>query len=142
MRFATAHRWLMYLTFAGLALSGLCWTWLDLAHGLGPSPDATVQLAKAWLGKLHGAFAMLALAAFGSALAVHVPTGWVGSARRASGLVLVAAILLLGATGYLLYYASSETLREWSAWLHLGIGFAVCAAVVWHRLDGAAARRA
>ena len=134
MRFATAHRWLLYLAFAGVALSGLAWTWLDLVHGFGPSPEQFIQLAKAWLGKAHGAFAMLGLVAFGSALAIHVPTGWAGNARRASGIALVAATLLLAVTGFLLYYAGSDTLREWSTWLHLGAGVAVCAAFAGHRI--------
>jgi hypothetical protein len=138
MRFATAHRWMLYGTFTGLALTGLAWFWLDLAHGLGPSPDDAIQLAKAWLGKGHGAFAMLGLVGFGSALAIHVPTGWVGNARRASGLALVATTLLLAVTGFLLYYAAGEDLRAWSAWIHLGAGIATCAAFAWHRLARAA----
>ncbi|HEX9397253.1 MAG TPA: hypothetical protein VF943_11010 [Burkholderiales bacterium] len=137
MRFSTVHRWLLVLAFAGIAISGLAWAGLDLVNGFGPSPDAAVQSAKSWLGRVHGAFAMLALAAFGSALAIHVPTGWSASARRASGLVLVVATILLAATGYLLYYAGSETLRDWSTWLHLGAGVAVCAAFGWHRVFGA-----
>ena len=133
VRFATLHRWMMDLAFAGLALSGLAWTGIDLAYGLGPSADTAVQAAKAWLGRTHGAFSMLALAAFGSALALHVPEGWVAGARRSSGLGLVIATCVLAATGYLLYYAGSDALRDWSIWLHIGAGVAVCAVFAAHR---------
>ena len=136
MRFSTVHRWLLFLAFAGIAVTGLAWAGLDLVNGFGPSPGAAVQSAKSWLGRVHGAFAMLALAAFGSALAIHVPAGWSASARRVSGLVLVIATSVLAATGYLLYYAGSETLRDWSTGLHLGAGAAVCAAFAWHRVFG------
>jgi hypothetical protein len=137
MRFATFHRWLLYVAFAGIAASGLAWTGVDLVDGFGPSANAAVQSAKFWLGRVHGAFAMLALAAFGSALALHVPAGWLAAARRVSGLALVFATCVLAATGYLLYYAGSDALRDWSVWLHLGAGVAVCVAFAWHRVFGA-----
>ena len=132
---------MLYLAFAGVAVTGLAWSWVDLAHGLGPNADDTLQLAKTWLGKTHGAFALLALVAFGSTLAMHMPTGWAAGARRVSGLMLVAATLFLAASGYLLYYAAGETLRTWSAWLHIAAGIAICAAFAWHRLAGAGRRR-
>src|SRR5258705_2607891 len=139
MRFATLHRWMLYLAFAGVAASGIAWGGIDLVDGFGPSANAAVQSAKFWLGRVHGAFAMLALAAFGSALALHVPAGWLASARRASGLALVVATGLLATTGYLLYYAGNDALRDWNVWFHLGAGVAVWPGFAPHPVLGAQA---
>ena len=52
------------------------------------------------------AAAMAILIAFGSVLAVHVPTGWSLRRNLASGVGMLTSMALLTITGWLLYYAS------------------------------------
>ena len=134
MGFATAHRRFLLLTCAGLAVTGLVWAWIDLRHGFGPVDDASLQAARAWLGRAHGAFAMLGLAAFGSVVATHVRCNWSAGSRRGSGIALAAICCGLALSGYFLYYGSDDTLRAASAWAHIVAGIAATAAFALHWL--------
>jgi hypothetical protein len=138
MGFSALQRNFLLLVFAGLAASGLVWAWSDVAHGLGPVDDETVQAARAWLGRAHGAFAMLGLLAFGAVAATHLPRSWNAGSRRASGIALAAIFLVLALTGYLLYYASGDFLRAMSAYAHIAAGVAAIAAFALHWLWRAA----
>ena len=134
MGIAPAHRRFLLLTCAGLAVTGLAWTWIDLRHGFGPLDDASLQAARAWLGRTHGAFAMLGLAAFGSVAATHVSCNWSAGSRRGSGMALVAMCCMLAVSAYFLYYGSDDTLRAASAWAHIAAGIAATAAFALHWL--------
>jgi type IV secretory pathway VirB2 component (pilin) len=126
VRFTALHRRLLLIALMALALTGLAWTALDLAYGIGPVEDPSPQLAKAWLSRLHGALAMAALVALGSVLPLHMPAGWRARAHLASGLSVVLLAASLVASGYLLYYAADEGLRWLSVYAHIAAGIAVC----------------
>jgi hypothetical protein len=134
MGFAVAHRRFLLLTCAGLAATGLAWTWIDLRYGFGPVDDAWLLSVRAWLGRTHGAFAMLGLAAFGSVAVTHVRCNWGEGQRRASGIALVALFGLLAVSAYLLYYGSEGPLRSASAWAHIAAGVVVIVVFAVHWL--------
>jgi hypothetical protein len=85
---------------------------------------------------------MLGLLAFGAAAATHLPRSWIAGSRRASGIALVAIILVLALTGYLLYYAAGDFLRAASAYAHIAAGVAAIAAFALHWLWRAASAAA
>jgi hypothetical protein len=109
------QRWLLYSASAVLLLTGVCWA---LLHYGGVHP----YLSEAGLMKWHGAAAMALLVAIGSVLPAHVPTGWVAMRSRTSGTTMLAGCGLLAVTGYVLYYAGNETVREAASYVHLALG--------------------
>jgi hypothetical protein len=141
LRFSILHRRLLLIALGGLALTGLTWTWLDLAYGLGPVDASVAQLAKTWLGRLHGALAMAALVALGSVLPLHLPAGWRARTHLASGLSFLGTGAVLVASGYLLYYGADEGLRWLSAYGHIAAGIAACVLFAIHWFAGAQKRQ-
>ena len=65
---------------------------------------------------------MAFLVAFGSLLPGHVAQGWKLGRNVGMGAALLTAALLLGASGWGLYYAGGETLREWLSTGHWAVG--------------------
>ncbi len=126
MRFSVLHRRLLLGALVSVALTGLAWTVLDLAYGIAPVETQAAQLAKAWLGRLHGALAMAALVALGSVLPLHLSVGWKARAHLVSGLSIVTIAAALVASGYLLYYAADESVRGISVYAHIAAGIAGC----------------
>jgi hypothetical protein len=119
-RLHPAHRLLLYAALIVLWATGAAWEAL--------SPGAAASLVM----KMHGAAGMLTLVLLGTLLAQHVPAGWASCKNRQSGAILVAALLWLVLTGYLLYYAGSESLRWYAAQSHLWVGIAAGAVVGLH----------
>ena len=140
MGFATAHRRFLLLSCAGLAATGLAWTWIDLRYGFGPVDEPSLQAARAWLARAHGALAMLGLAAFGSVAATHIRCNWSAGSRRVSGIALTAVSCVLAVSAYFLYYVSGDALRNASAWAHIVAGAAATVVFVLHWLAPNAGR--
>ena len=106
----------VYLSFGLLLLTGAWWMYeqarLDDLHW--------VTLPRL-LMKIHGGAAMLALVVLG-ALTAHIRRGWKADKNRLSGALLIAVNVFLIVTGYGLYYAGGEALREWLSRWHAWIG--------------------
>ena len=109
-RLHPAHRALLYTIIVVLFLSGALWQ---------------AGIARTMLIKVHGGAAMASLVVLGSLLARHVVAGWQARTNRASGMGLLAALLWLIVSGYLLYYAGDEALRAYAAQSHFWIGLAL-----------------
>jgi glucose uptake protein GlcU len=75
--------------------------------------------------KIHGAAAMAVLVLIGMLLSGHVRFAWRARRNRANGSVFLSAFAVLTITGYGLYYAGGEMLREWTSWIHLALGLAL-----------------
>jgi hypothetical protein len=117
----------------GLWASGVVWL---LAHyfwiGQGDfGPE--ISPAEPWALNVHGAFAMLALWFTGLLWGVHVLRGWKMKRGRWSGGIMLAALLLLGVTGYLLYYLGDEVWRAGASLIHWLVGLALLPIFFWHR---------
>ena len=115
-----AQRILLYSALLVLLATGVAWA------ALSPGPWA------AWLMKIHGGAAMLALVLAGTLIAHHIPAGWTSLKNRRSGVLLLAALGWLAASGYLLYYSGSESLRFFASQSHLWIGLAASVVVALH----------
>ncbi|MBI2517152.1 MAG: DUF4405 domain-containing protein [Opitutae bacterium] len=90
---------------------------------------------------LHGSAAMLALLLIGTLVPLHMKRGWHTQLNRPNGIMLVSLVALLSLTGYGLYYAGGEALRAAASLVHLGLGLAFPAALLWHIVRGRRARR-
>ena len=68
---------------------------------------------------------------------MHVEKGWSRGRLRKSGVLLVAGLVTLIVTGYLLYYVGSDTARAVTSVVHWGLGLAAIGLYWAHRLaDG------
>lgn len=93
---------------------------------------AIVHPIEPWSLKVHGA-AILAFAVLaGSLWPVHIRPAWRAHQNRRSGVSMVVMLMLLTVTGYLLYYGSGDTLRDWVGLIHWAFGLGVPALVLLH----------
>jgi len=117
--------------------------WL-IAHYL-LSSEGTFGLAgspsEPWWLKAHGAFAFLSIWMAGLLGGMHVANAWGQHRRRWSGGTLLAAVLVLIVTGYLLYYVGADRPRALISALHWILGLCLPAAYLTHRLTHRFRRR-
>jgi hypothetical protein len=68
---------------------------------------------------------MAVLVLIGMLLSGHVRFAWRARRNRANGSVFLSVFAVLTVTGYGLYYAGGEMLRQWTSWIHLVVGLAL-----------------
>ncbi len=85
-----------------------------------------------WLMKIHGAASMLFIFLSGTLLYGHMLNAWHQERNRIAGGVVAACLLLIGLSGYGLYYFDGELLRRATEWLHWIIGFGLPLLLWWH----------
>lgn len=105
----------------------------EVDRGFGPEPAP----ARAPLLHAHAVVGLAFLVLFGCLWSEHIEPGLKKRKRRRSGLALLAAFGILFATVPLLYYASGEAARAWTAAVHTWLGAALLAPFLIH----ASARR-
>ena len=132
------QRYFLYAVLALLFLSGVAWAYWNY---LVSSPGDFETSAKAWTMKIHGAAAMVVLVLVGMLLSGHVRFAWRARRNRANGSVFLGAFAVLTITGYGLYYAGGEKLRDWTSWIHLAVGVALPILLLIHILLGRRTRR-
>lgn len=127
-------RWLKPLFWGAGALllfTGLLWLWLHYRYGTA-SAEGLPHPAEHPLIQAHGLAALLFTLALGALGPVHVPRGWREGRNKRSGLLLITSAALLLASGYALYYFTSEEWRPWVGGLHAGVGSAMALVVGLH----------
>jgi hypothetical protein len=139
---AVGYRRLIHATGLVLWASGVGWLafhyFVRTKGEFGPSQSPY----ESWWLKLHGAAAFLTLFALGLLWGMHVLKGWASRNRRLSGGGLLALLVALSLTGYLLYYAGSDEVRAAASLAHWIPGLALPAIYLIHRLRAARARQA
>lgn len=136
---ARAHRRGVYLLLALTALllaSGLAWLVFDAMFTVENEFGPVKHPLQAWMLRVHGAFAMAMLVAFGALLPNHVRPFWSARRNRRAGVVLLALVLGLALTGYLLYYLGDEAWRVLTARIHWIGGVALALAFPPHMAFG------
>ncbi|WP_051362310.1 hypothetical protein [Solimonas soli] len=133
-RLGARRKQAFHLIGLGIWLSGIAWLVLHyLLRRQGEfGPEA--HPLEPWSLKCHGAFAFAALWMSGTLWAVHVVNGWEQKRRRLSGALVFALLALLIVSGYLLYYAGDEDLRNATSIVHWACGVAIALAYAIHRL--------
>ena len=132
LRLAPGHRRFAYAAIAAIWLSGVLW----LVYHYGLQREGSFGLEphplEAWWLRLHGLAAFVSLFAFGLLWGVHIRAGLAFARRRLSGLLLLVLLVVLSLSGYLLYYAGEEMLRDAVRVAHWVIGLALLPPFVVH----------
>lgn len=142
IRLGRWHQGAVYGATGALAVSGIVWLVLHYFFSVpgeyGPRPHPL----ETWMLRVHGAAAMAGLIIYGSLLPVHIRRAWSIRRNIVLGVGLVAVMLLLTVTGYLLYYSGDETLRPVISAAHWIFGLGVAPLLVWHIVSGRRQTRA
>jgi len=139
IRLKRLQKYFLYAVLALLFLSGVAWAYWNY---LTATPGDFETSAKALSMKIHGAGAMAVLVLIGMLLSGHVKFAWRARRNRANGSVFLSAFAVLTITGYGLYYAGGERLRDWTSWIHLAVGLALPILLLIHIFLGRRTRRA
>ena len=136
IRLGARHKALIYGVTITLAVTGV--SWLVPHFFLASKGDfrAGHHPVEPWALRLHGAAAMGFLVGLGSVLPVHARRAWQVRRNVRTGVSMLAAIVALIATGYALYYASSEELRPWISTIHWCVGLALLPVLILHDRSG------
>ena len=129
------HKVWLHATTALLYLTGAVWTWSHYLRA-GAEEFGGRSAVEPWMMKLHGAAAMGILVILGTLLPNHVRFAWHARRNRPNGVLLIAVLVFLIASGYGLYYFGDEHLRSWTSWSHLALGLALPAVIVLHIWSG------
>ena len=140
-RLASWQIWLLSLSGLGLWLSGSAWLVLHYFGQTEGEFGPEMNPLEPWMMKMHGFFLIPALLGIGALFVVHIPKGWDHRRQRLAGIALSVALAVLIASGYLLYYAGGEALREWTSLSHWVLGLALPVSFLWHYLNGQAVRK-
>lgn len=127
------HQGWLYGTLGVLLITGVAWAVL---HYYFRSAEDDISVWEPRLLKIHGAAAMLSLLMLGTLIPLHIKRAWHARKNRRSGALVVGWFGLLTLTGYGLYYSGGELLRQWTSWIHLGIGVVIVPLLAWHVVAG------
>lgn len=119
---------------AGIWVSGV--GWLIVHYLFKPQVAFGFQSnsSEPWWLKVHGAAAFLSLWTGGLLWGLHVVRAWNERRLRWSGGTLFAMLVVLSATGYLLYYVADDRARELISLLHWVLGLAIPVVYLTHRI--------
>ncbi|MBS0582018.1 MAG: DUF4405 domain-containing protein [Proteobacteria bacterium] len=136
LRLSPRHRRLVYAAFFAIWVTGILWLvfhyFLQRQGEFGAEPHPL----EAWWLRLHGAAAFVVLWLAGLLWIVHVRQGLARPKRRVSGIVLIVMFAVLAASGWLLYYASDDSLRDAVRLIHWLVGLALPLLLVVHIVRG------
>jgi hypothetical protein len=139
VRLGAGSRRAVYATLAALFGSGIWWLGVHFAT---PAAEDLQRLGQEALAlKVHGATAFATLLVLGAMGATHVRRGWRVGRNRPSGSAVIAAFVVLVATGYALYYLVSDETRPPVSTLHWTLGLALSPLLVAHIALGRRSRR-
>jgi hypothetical protein len=140
LRLSPRRRQTLYAVFGGAWITGILWLvfhYFMMRQGqFGSEP----QPLETWWLRLHGAFAFAALWIGGMLWAVHIGPALSRPGKRISGLLLLGMLAILAVTGYLLYYAVDDGLRDVVRWVHWLIGVLLAVVLVIHVMRARAKR--
>ena len=126
-------RLLINAGLTGLWLSGGAWLicryFLRISGEWGPEPNP----AEPWWMRLHGAFGLLIVWAFGLLWGQHIISAWATGRRRVSGGLLFSWLVAMILTAYLLVWGTDDGLFAIVSPIHWGLGLAAPAVYLAHR---------
>jgi len=132
IRFSPDHKRAIYAVFLLLWLSGALWIGFHYFLRVPGEFGAHAHPLESWWLRLHGLAAFAALVVIGSVLPVHARRAWQLKKNRNSGLSMKLVFFWLAATGYALYYFSSDANEAWLPVLHWSVGLGLPLMLVFH----------
>jgi hypothetical protein len=130
------QRFAVYLIVGALWLSGCVWLCLDeLFARRGPFGNAPHPLAAPLL-LVHGVVAIASMYLFGWITAHHALRWWAAGLRRSSGGILAGFLALLVASGFALFFVSSDAWQRYAAAAHDGLGIVLTLFAIQHWFFG------
>ena len=140
LRLSPRRRRTLYAVVGGAWATGILWLifhyFMTRPGEFGSEPHPL----EAWWLRLHGACAFAVLWVGGMLWAVHIRPALSRPGKRISGLLLLGMFALLAATGYLLYYAVDDGLRDAVRWAHWLTGILLVAVLGVHVIRARAKR--
>ena len=134
-RLSRRQQWLVYVSGSALWFTGICWAWIQHLDKAGRAGDALRQI-KPWLLEIHGFSAVTFVLVLGTLLPTHVRRAWHAHKNRGNGVCFLLATGLLTLSGYALYYLGNEHWRAVTSRIHLWLGVAIPALLLWHIFSG------
>jgi hypothetical protein len=132
VRLGARHRRLLHGGFALLWVSGALWLMFHYFFQTNGEFGPAQHPLEIWWLRLHGLMAMLALALVGSLAPNHIRLAWSRRRNLSTGLPMLGLAVWLAATGYALYYFSSDANENWLPLLHWSVGLALPASLIAH----------
>jgi hypothetical protein len=132
LRIGKARQLTLYALIALLLITGAIWLLVHMTR----AEDAMPNALEPWLMKVHGAASMLIIFVSGTLLYGHMLNAWHQDRNRLAGGVIAISFLLIGSTGYGLYYFDGDVLRRITEWLHWIVGFGLPVLLWWHVVSG------
>jgi hypothetical protein len=122
MKIPFRFRLLVHAVSMALFVTGVAWELIDRFVHVTTTIGEMKHPAEPWVLRAHGAAALLSVFVFGQLYSSHVRPSWRAGRKRGSGGGLVTVITALIASGYLLYYAGGDELRDFVARFHFWLG--------------------
>ena len=141
IRFSPDHKRYIYGVVSLLWLSGALWLGFHYFLRVPGEFGEHAHPLQAWWLRLHGLASFVALVVIGSVLPVHARRAWQLKKNRNSGLSIKIILFWLAATGYALYYFSSEANENWLPLLHWIVGLGLPLMLALHIRRGRALSR-
>ncbi|MFZ3042905.1 MAG: hypothetical protein WA108_14150 [Thiobacillus sp.] len=136
IRLGSRHKRLAYAAFLLVWASGALWLLFHYFFRVEGDFGPEAHPLEAWWLRLHGLMAMLTLVAIGSLATHHIRLAWNRRKNLRTGLPMLAMAAWLAATGYALYYFSSDDNAAWLPLLHWAAGLALPGLLSIHVLAG------
>jgi len=135
LQISQRHRLALYAVSLALFLSGAAWAWIHRLDEAGQAGEA-LRRANAKLIAVHGLVAVGFVLVLGTLLPGHVRRAWNARKNRGQGAFFLAAMGLLTASGYALYYLGDDPWRRAGSGLHLWLGLIAPILLFWHIRTG------
>jgi len=136
IRLGPRHKKLVYAGFALLWVSGALWLAFHYFFRVEGDFGPAAHPLEAWWLRLHGLMAMAALVLAGSLAPNHIRLAWNRRKNLGSGVSMLAFAVWLAASGYALYYFSSDANAAWLSLVHWIAGLALPTVLVAHIQSG------
>ena len=125
LRLSPRRKRALYAILGATWVTGILWLVFHYLLSIEGEFGAVPHPLEIWWLRLHGAGAFATLWLCGLLWAAHVRPALARPGRRRSGLLLLGMLVILAASGYLLYYAGDDRWRDAARWLHWLIGIAL-----------------
>lgn len=134
-RLSPARQWALWTIVAALLITGVAWLWAEYVYAPAEGDIESYEIKHLAL-VVHAAFALLFVFTAGTLLYTHMQTAWRQQRNRITGILMASTALVLTVSGFGLWYAGGETLRNVSEIAHWLTGFGIPVVLLVHMLYG------